>query len=150
MHRYTPCPKNVPPLACYNFDTREWILTFFGRNVIDKVSCHKILYYATSSNLYFCTTWQNGKHGHCIFTRCISALPEFSQLLLAFFNLFDSRFILTMLYDSLNLVINAFILGLFLGGGSMVQEKGNRERCSSWTVSHAQSTSALSSGFPIS
>ena len=21
--------KNVPPLACYNFDTHEWILIFF-------------------------------------------------------------------------------------------------------------------------
>jgi len=22
--------KNVPPLACYNFDTREWILLFLA------------------------------------------------------------------------------------------------------------------------
>ena len=28
--------KNVPPLACYNFDTPEWILIFFGRNVTNK------------------------------------------------------------------------------------------------------------------
>jgi len=34
--------------------------------------------------------------------------------------------------------------------GGMVQEKGSRQRCSSWTVLHAQYTSALSSGFPIS
>jgi len=33
---------------------------------------------------------------------------------------------------------------------SMVQEKGSRERCRSWTVLHAQCGSALSSGFPIS
>jgi len=46
------------------------------------------------------------------FTRCISGLPEFDQLLLDFFILFDSRLILTLLYDSLNLVINAFSLGL--------------------------------------
>jgi len=26
---YTMSQKNVPPLACYNFDTHEWILTFF-------------------------------------------------------------------------------------------------------------------------
>jgi len=32
----------------------------------------------------------------------------------------------------------------------MVQEKGSREHCSSWTVLHAQNTSALSSGFPLS
>jgi len=42
---------------------------------------------------------------------CISALPEFNQLL-DLFNLFDSRLILTLLYDSLNLVINAFSSGL--------------------------------------
>jgi len=38
---------------------------------------------------------------------CISALLEFNQLL-DFFNLFDSRLILTLLYNSLSLVINAF------------------------------------------
>jgi len=37
---------------------------------------------------------------------CISALPEFNQLL-NFFNRFDSRLTL-MLHDSLSLVINAF------------------------------------------
>ena len=42
--------KNVPPLACYNFDAHEWILIFFGRNVTDKV-CQKMLYYVTSNNL---------------------------------------------------------------------------------------------------
>jgi len=38
---------------------------------------------------------------------CISALPEFNQLF-DFFNLFDSRLILTLLYDSLSHIINAF------------------------------------------
>jgi len=38
---------------------------------------------------------------------CISALREFKQVL-DFFNLFDSRLILTLLYDSLSLVVNAF------------------------------------------
>jgi len=28
--QYTPCLKNVPPLACYNFDAREWILIFLA------------------------------------------------------------------------------------------------------------------------
>ena len=37
MHIYTVSQKNVQPLACYNFDTHEWILIFFGRNVTDKV-----------------------------------------------------------------------------------------------------------------
>jgi len=56
IHRVS---KNVPPLACYNFDAREWILIFFGRNVTDKVDNQKTLYYATSNNLCFCTTCQN-------------------------------------------------------------------------------------------
>jgi len=77
---------------------------------------------------------------------CISALQEFNRSLHDFFNLFDSRLILTLLYDSLNLVINAFSLGL-LGGTEL--EKGNRQRCSSWTVLNAQSTSALSPRFPL-
>jgi len=42
----------------------------------------------------------------------ISALPEFNQSLLDFFNLFDSRLILMLLYNSLSLVINAFCSGL--------------------------------------
>jgi len=48
--------KRPTSLACYNFDTHEWILIFFGRNVTDKVGNQKTLYYATSSYLYFCTT----------------------------------------------------------------------------------------------
>jgi len=52
-----------------------------------------------------------------------------------------------LLYDFLNIVINAIISGLLKG---MVQEKQSREYCRSWTVLHAQCTSALSCGFPIS
>jgi len=37
----------------------------------------------------------------------ISALPEVNQLV-DFFHLFDSRLVLTLLYDSRSLVINAF------------------------------------------
>jgi len=56
---YTVSQKNVPPMACYNFDTYEQILIFFGRNVIDKVGNQKMLQYnATSNNLCFRTTWQ--------------------------------------------------------------------------------------------
>jgi len=76
-----------------------------------------------------------------------SALPEFNQSLLDFFNLFDSRLILTLLHDSLNLLINAFSSGLL---GRMVQEEGSTECCSNLTVLHAQCTSALSSRFPLS
>jgi len=53
--------KNVPPLACYNFNSHEWILIFFGRNVTNKVGNQKTFYYATSNNLCFCTTWQNAE-----------------------------------------------------------------------------------------
>jgi len=105
VHRVS---KNVAALASYNFDTRERIFIFLDRNATDKVSNQKTLYYATSNNLCFCTTWQNGNTKITFFTRCISALPEFNQSLLDFFSLFDSRLILTLLYDSLNLVINAF------------------------------------------
>jgi len=41
-------------------------LIFFGRNVTDKVSNQKTLYYTTSNNSCFCTTWQSGKHENCI------------------------------------------------------------------------------------
>ena len=37
----TPCLKNVPPLACCNFDTREWILIVFGKNVTDIIGNQK-------------------------------------------------------------------------------------------------------------
>jgi len=84
-----------------------------------------------------CASALPGKTGNTrmtFFHRCISALPEFNQLLLDFFSIFDLRLILTLLYDSLNLVTVTFSLGLL---GGMVQEKGSRERCSSWTVLHA-------------
>jgi len=58
---FRPCLKNIPLLACYNFDTHEWILIFFDRYVTDNVGNQKMLYYATLSNLCFCTTWQNGE-----------------------------------------------------------------------------------------
>jgi len=101
-------------LVWYNFDIlRERVLTFFGTNVTDKVSNQKALYYATSNNVCFCTTWQNGETRKLHFSLkfCISALSEFIQSLLYFFSLFDSRLILTLLYDSLNLVVNALSSG---------------------------------------
>jgi len=46
----------------------------------------KTLYYATSSNVCFCTAWQNGETCklHVSLKCCISALPEFNQSLLDF------------------------------------------------------------------
>ena len=67
LHRVS---KNVPPLACYNLDTHEWILTFFGRNVTDKVGNQKALYYATLITLYFRTTWQNEETRKSHFHSC--------------------------------------------------------------------------------
>ena len=88
-------------------------------------------YYAASNNLCFSTTWQNRKPKIAFFTRCISALREFNQSLLDIFNLFDSRLIFMLLYESLCLVINVLRLGLLT---DVVQQKGSREHCSSWTV----------------
>ena len=49
-----------------------------------KVSNQKPLYYATSNNLCFCTTWQNGKTRKLhLFTQ----MPELNQSLLDFFKL---------------------------------------------------------------
>ena len=85
----TPClKKNVPRLACYNFDTHEWILILFGRNVTDKVGNQKTLYCATLNNLCFCTTWQNGEtrksHFHSVglcCTQCTCALSSWKKKL---------------------------------------------------------------------
>ena len=76
----------------------------------------------------------------------ISALPEFNQLL-DFFNGLDSRFMLRLLYDFLSLVINAVSRRDCWGHGS-----GERKSIAlqQLTVLHAQCTSALYSGFPIS
>jgi len=108
----TPCLKNVPHLARYNFDTCERILISFGKNVTDKVSNQKPFTMPPQITC-FCTTWQNRETRKLHFSLkcCISALSEFNQLL-DFFNLFDSRLILTLLYDSLSLVINVFSPGL--------------------------------------
>jgi len=53
--------------------------------------------------------------------KCCSALPEFNQVL-DFFNPLDSRHILTLPYDSLNLIINAFSSGLLVAYGSWRKE----------------------------
>jgi len=51
---------------------------------------------------------KTGKRENPFFLKCcISALPEFNQLLV-FFNIFHSRLIFMLLYDSLSLVINVF------------------------------------------
>jgi len=66
---YTVSQKNVPHLASYNFDAHELILKFFVTNVTDKEGIQKTLYYATSNNLCFCTTWRNAETRKSHFTQ---------------------------------------------------------------------------------
>jgi len=88
--QYTVSQKNVQPLLCCNFDIREHILIFFGRNVAHKVSNEKTLYYTTSNNVCFCTTWQNGEtHKSHYFTQMLyQCNARIHQSLLDFFSLF--------------------------------------------------------------
>jgi len=123
----------------------------FGRSVTDRVSNQKTYYYATSNNLCFCITplpRKTEKHENAFSLKCrISALPEFNQLF-DFFNLFDSRLILTILYDSLNHIINAFSPQSCWGHGSGKRKSRALQELD--CVARAQCTSALSSEFPIS
>jgi len=83
-----------------------------------------------------CASALPGKTGNtkiAFFTRYISTLPEFNQSLLDFFSLFDSRLVITLLYDSLNLLINAFSLGLL---GTWFRRK-EVESAAAVTVLHA-------------
>jgi len=105
LTQHAPCLKNVPPLASYNFDISERILIFFGRNVANTVGNQKVLYYATEITCASALPAKTGKHENCIFH---SNAVLVHQSLLDFFNVFDSRLILMVQYDSLNFVINVF------------------------------------------
>jgi len=114
--------KNVPPLICYNF------------------------YCATPNSLCFCTTWQNGEHENRIFFtqmlyQCITRNQLVAAWFLQSFWLTNHTHAIVWLPKSCNQCVR---LGAV---GDMVQEKGSWERCSSWTVLHAQRmcTKALSS-----
>ena len=95
VHRVS---KNVPHLACYNFNAHEWIWIFFGRNVTDKVGNQKTLYYATSNNLCFCTIpGKRRKHENHIFhsiglcythNALVRYLPERKEIVIG--DVFDS------------------------------------------------------------
>ena len=100
--------KNVPPLACYTF---ERILILFGRNVTDKVGNQKTLYYATLSNLCFCTTWQNGEtqksHFHSAglcYTQCTCALSSSKKKLSSAMCLIASN----ICWDSISLILSIY------------------------------------------
>jgi len=77
--------------------------------------------------LCFYTTWQKRGNTKIAFSLkcCISVFPEINQTLLNLFNLFDSQLVLTVLYDSLDLVINAFRSGM-LGEGYGLGERKSR------------------------
>jgi len=75
--------------------------------------------FANWNKLCFCITWQNTKIAFSL-KWCISVLPEFNQVL-DVFSLFDSRLILTLLYDFQNIAINSFSSGL-LGAWLMRKE----------------------------
>jgi len=111
LHRVS---KNVPPLACNNFAIRERILIFLAEMLPIKHAIKRRFTMPLPPQIT-CASALPGKKGKtkiAFFTRCIIPLPEFNQSLLDFFSLFDSQLILTMLYDSLNLIISAFSLGL--------------------------------------
>jgi len=139
--------KIVPPLGCYNFETYDRILIFFGRNVTNKVSTQKTYYYATANDLCFCTIWQNRENENRIFTQmqyyCIAWIQPAVWFLQSFW-LTTHTHAAVWLPKSCNQCAQ---LGAVEG---IVQEKGSCERYRSWTVLHAQCSSALSSGFPIS
>jgi len=58
--------KNVPPFTCYKLDIHSSII--FGTRTTEKVGNQNVLYFPTSPNLCFCTTWGNRKHENCIFS----------------------------------------------------------------------------------
>jgi len=66
---YRPClNKNVPPLTCYNVDMHGLITIIFGTSITEIVGNQNVLYFPTSPNLCFCTTWGNRKSEKCIFS----------------------------------------------------------------------------------
>ena len=149
----TPCLKNVLHLACYYFDRCDRIFTLVGRNVADKVGNWKTFYCAISSNLCFCATRQNweSRKFH-FFTQMLYQLHCQDQDLTSW--LITTNFWLTThIHAAVWLPQSCNQCVQFGAVGGMVQEKGSRERCRSWTVCCTHNVpvpSALSFGFPIS
>jgi len=87
-------------------------LSYFNnlwQNITEKLRNQYLVFpsHLTNASALHIKTW---KHGIGIFSlKCrIAALPNFNHSLLDFFILDDSRLILTLLYDSLNIVSNGF------------------------------------------
>jgi len=74
--------KNVPPLTCYNLYTCIYgsIATLLGTNVAERVGNQSVLYFPTSPNSCFCTTWGNRKPGNYVFSQMLHAfLPKHTK-----------------------------------------------------------------------
>jgi len=103
---------------------------FWQKCYTDKVSNQKALYCATSNNVCFCTTWQNGetRKSH-FFTQmlyqCFARIQPVVPWFLQFFWLTSHTHAAVWLPKSCNQCVQ---LGAV--GRSMVQEKGSRERSS--------------------
>ena len=67
-NNYLVSQKNVQALTCYNLYVHGWIVAIFGTNVAEKIGNQNILYFPTSPNWCFCTTWGNRKPGNCVFS----------------------------------------------------------------------------------
>ena len=65
----TLCLKKRPTFTtCYKFYIHNSIATIFGVNVAEKVGNQNVLYFPTTHNYCFCTTWGNRKPGNCAFS----------------------------------------------------------------------------------
>ena len=67
IHRVSKNVPVVPPSTCYNPDMHGSITIIFGKSVTEKVGNQNVLYFPTSPNLCFCTTWGNRKSKNCVF-----------------------------------------------------------------------------------
>ena len=75
-----PVSKNVPPLTCYNLGTHVSIAIIFGTSVTEKIGNQNVLYFLTSPNLCFCTTWGKRKLEKCIFSlKCCMLFTKSTQ-----------------------------------------------------------------------
>jgi len=57
-----------PTFDLLNLDIHDLIMIIFGTSVTEKVSNQNVLYFPTSPNLCFCTTWGNRKPKNCTFS----------------------------------------------------------------------------------
>ena len=72
---YIVSQKKRPTFTtCYNFCIHSLIVTIFGINVAEKVGNQNTLYFPTTSNWCFCTTWGSRKPGNCVFSLKCSML----------------------------------------------------------------------------